>query len=70
MKTRNDIIYHCISCGHVVDAELEAQSPQCCGRTMTKAASKTVRDDDAPGEKAGGRPKTEPPVINARKKPR
>ena len=56
MKTQNRIIYHCVSCGRIVHAELEAASPQCCERTMDKAVAETIREGDVSGEKAGGRP--------------
>jgi len=70
VKTHNAIIYHCVHCGRVVHAERESGHPQCCGRTMGKAAAETVREGDVTGEKTGGRPETEPPMIKGRKKPR
>jgi len=70
MKTHNASIYHCTSCGRVVHAELEAEPPQCCGDTMSKACAETVREGDVAGEEAGGRSETAPPVIKGRKKPR
>ena len=70
MTTHNASIYHCVSCGRVVHAESEAECPQCCGRAMAKAFAETIRDVDATGEEAGGRPETAPPVIKGPKKPR
>ena len=69
MNTHNDIIFHCLSCGRVEDAEIEAEVPQCCGRTMAQAAAKTVPDDDTIAVMAG-QPARVPPVINASKKPK
>ncbi len=37
---------------------------------MGIAANETIREDDVSREKAGGRPATEPPLIEGRKKPR
>lgn len=70
MTTHNASIYHCISCGRVVHAELEAEPPQCCGHAMTKACAETVCEGDVAREKAGGHSETTPPVIESRKKPR
>jgi len=69
MKTHNAIVYHCISCGRVEHTELELQPPLCCGHAMAKACTQTVRDDLA-REPAGDQPKTTPPVIEQRQKPR
>ena len=70
MRTHNTNIYHCICCGRVVHAELEADPPQCCGHTMTKACAEAILDGSDVGEAAGGYSETAPPVINDRKKPR
>jgi hypothetical protein len=70
MKTHNASIYHCISCGRVLHAELEAEPPQCCGHTMTKACAETIGEIDVAKEKPGGHSETTPPVIKGRKKPR
>ncbi len=70
MKTHNASIYHCISCGRVVHAELEAEPPQCCGHTMAKACAETILEGDDAGQKAGGHSETAPPVIKGSKKPR
>jgi hypothetical protein len=70
MKTHNASIYHCVTCGRVVHAELNAKPPQCCGHKMAKAATETIREGDAAGEKAGGRSQTPPAVIKGRTKPR
>ena len=53
MKTHTASIYHCISCGRVVHAELEAEPPQCCGNTMAKACAETIGEGDVAGEKEG-----------------
>jgi hypothetical protein len=42
MKTRNLIIYHCLSCGAVMHCEPDQEMPQCCGRPMVKAAAETI----------------------------
>jgi len=62
MKTHNASIYHCISCGRVLHAELEVESPQCCGHSMAKSAE-TIHEGDIAGEEAGGHAETEPTVI-------
>jgi hypothetical protein len=70
MKTHNASIYHCISCGRVVHAELKAKPPLCCGHTMTKAAAETIREGNA-GEKApSGGSEPAPPAGKGRTKPR
>ena len=69
MKIHNAIIYHCVHCGRVVHAEQESGHPQCCGGSMGKAASETIREVDVTGEKTV-RPDTEPLMIKGRKKPR
>jgi hypothetical protein len=69
MKTHNANIYHCVACGRVMHAELDAEPPQCCGHTMTKACAETI-EGDAAGEKADGDSAAVPPVIKGRKKPR
>ncbi len=70
MNIRNAIIYHCISCGHVAHAELEAQPPQCCGRAMAKAAEETIVELDIEDEQAGGHTESLPPTVSGRKRPR
>ncbi len=70
MKTRNVSIYHCISCGRVVHAELAAKPPQCCGHTMAKAAAETIREGNAEGKAASGGSDTAPPAGKGRTKPR
>lgn len=69
METHNANIYHCISCGRIVHADLEVTPPQCCGHTMTKACAETIREGDVAEENAGGHPETATPVIKGRKKP-
>ena len=69
MKTHNASIYHCISCGRVVHAELEVKPPECCGHTMETAVTETTGERDVAEENAGGHPDTATPVIKGRKKP-
>jgi DNA-directed RNA polymerase subunit RPC12/RpoP len=69
MKTHNASIYHCVTCGRIVHAELKAKAPECCGHKMAKAATETIREGDVAGERAGGRSQT-PPVVKGRAKPR
>ncbi len=70
MKTQNagTFIYHCISCGRVVHAELDGEPPQCCGHAMTKACAEAIHEGDLAGEMAGGETETPPPVIKGSKK--
>jgi hypothetical protein len=70
MKTHDAIIYHCLTCGGVVHAEPEAESPQCCGHTMVKAAGETIHEADDIEAATGAHCETEPPLIKGRKKPR
>lgn len=55
MKTRNLIIYHCLTCGSVIHREPDRESPECCGHSMVKAATRTVPIEEvaAMSEKAG-----------------
>jgi hypothetical protein len=69
--TRNASIYHCVACGRVVHAEIEAEPPpQCCGQAMAKAFTETIRESDVAGEKAGGQSATAPPASKDHTKPR
>jgi len=70
MKTRNALIYHCVTCGRVVHAELKAKPPLCCGHSMAKAGAETIREGDATQEDAGGHPATKPPLTKGDRKPR
>ena len=70
METHIASIYHCISCGRVVRAELEAEPPQCCGHAMAKSFEDTTHEDEVAGETPGGQSETAPPVIKNREKPR
>jgi hypothetical protein len=70
MKTHNAAIYHCISCGRVVHAELKAKPPQCCGHAMAKAAAETIREDNARGKPTSGGSDPAPPAGRGRTKPR
>jgi hypothetical protein len=62
MKTHNANIYHCISCGRVVHAELKAKPPQCCGHIMAKAAAETIREGGEAGKGANGGSDPAPPA--------
>lgn len=70
MKTHNASIYHCISCGRVEHAESEAEPPQCCRHSMTKACPETILEGDVAGETTSGHSETTTQVIDDRKKPR
>jgi hypothetical protein len=70
VKTRNVSIYHCISCGRVVHAELKANPPLCCGHIMAKAAAETIREGNAEGKGANGGSDPAPPAGKGRTKPR
>jgi hypothetical protein len=70
METHNATIYHCVTCGRVVHVELEATPPECCGHTMAKAFTETIREGDVAGEDTGGPSETAPPASKGRKKPR
>ena len=67
METHNACIYHCLACGRVVHAELDAKPPQCCGQTMTKTCSETVPNGDVP-EDACGHSETALPVKSTESK--
>jgi hypothetical protein len=54
MKTHNRIIYHCLTCGNVVHADLEIRLPVCCSHEMVRAAAETIYDTDEPEETATG----------------
>jgi len=70
MKTHNATIYHCVSCGRVVHAELKAKPPLCCGHTMAKAGGETIREGDATHEAVSDDPATKPPLTKGDTKPR
>jgi hypothetical protein len=70
LKTHNVSIYHCIACGRVMQAELKAKPPQCCGKTMAKSAADAIREGDVAGKDAADRSETAPPAIKGRTKPR
>jgi hypothetical protein len=70
METHNASIYHCVSCGRVVHAELEAEPPQCCGHTMAMASEDTIHKGEVAGETPGSHSKAAPPMIKRREKPR
>jgi hypothetical protein len=70
MKTHNALIYHCVSCGRVVHADLKAKPPLCCGHSMAKAGAETIREGDVTPQDADGRPESKPPVGKGDKKPR
>jgi DNA-directed RNA polymerase subunit RPC12/RpoP len=47
MKTCNIIIYHCVTCGRIVHADLDDMPPMCCGHAMVKASEDTVHGRDS-----------------------
>jgi hypothetical protein len=53
MKSHNASIYHCVSCGRIVHAELESRPPQCCGHPMAEV-TETIHDGDAAEWEASG----------------
>jgi len=54
MTTHVSCIYHCISCGRIVHAELELKQPQCCGHPMTNACTELGGESDVVGDNVGG----------------
>jgi hypothetical protein len=56
MKTHNLVIYHCLACGAVMHCEPDQDVPECCGRSMIKAAAETVGNDEAPSAGESGAP--------------
>ena len=69
-KTHNASIYHCLSCGRVVHAQIEAEPPQCCGYTMATTCAETIREGEVAGEKGVDHSETPAPVSKDPKKPR
>ena len=67
METLNVSIYHCIKCGRVVHAGLEAAPPQCCGQAMAKASEDTIHPGEVAGETPAGQPEAAAPVIKSQK---
>lgn len=45
METHNASIFHCIACGRIWHAELDAVPPQCCGSPMVEACDETIVTD-------------------------
>ncbi len=70
MKTQSATIYHCVSCGRVVQPELEAERPQCCGHAMAIAVPETTTEGVIAGGTATGNTGEPPPAIPDRQKPR
>ncbi len=70
METHNASIFHCVTCGRVVHAEFETKPPECCGHTMARAFTETVREGDVAGEEAGGHSVTALPASKNPKKPK
>jgi hypothetical protein len=62
MTTHNISIYHCLSCGRIVHAELNAKPPHCCGHVMTQACNETISDKDDPSAKVD-RSSERPPAV-------
>lgn len=69
MKTHNASIYHCVSCGRVVHAELESTSPPCCGHPMVEV-TETIHEGDGTDKEASGASEEEgrQQVLDARLK--
>jgi hypothetical protein len=72
MKTHNVIIYHCLSCGHLVYREPELELPWCCGKKMIQSAAETVFGDEeeAAAEPAGAPCGTAAPALKIWPRPR
>lgn len=45
MKTHNLVIYHCLNCGAIMHCEPDEEVPQCCQKSMIKAAAETVAEE-------------------------
>ena len=69
-ETHNASIYHCVTCGRVEHVELDAKTPQCCGKAMAKAFTETIPPVDFAPEVGKGDSETAMPVITDKKKPR
>lgn len=54
MKTQTDCIYHCLACGRIERADLNAVPPVCCGRAMTQTCSETISNNDMLGANPPG----------------
>ncbi len=50
METHNASIFHCIACGRIWHAELDAVPPQCCGSPMVEACDETIVTDQKTDE--------------------
>jgi DNA-directed RNA polymerase subunit RPC12/RpoP len=61
MTTHDVIVYHCLACGRVVDAEQGAEPPQCCGSVMVNACPETSQIVDSPAT-SGRNPQVTPPA--------
>lgn len=60
METHNVSIYHCITCGRIVHAELKTVPPQCCGHAMALESEDTLHKGEVAGETPGGQSATPP----------
>ena len=69
METHNASIYHCVTCGRVEHAELDAKPPDCCGHTMAKAFTESIPAVDFVPALATGDSVSPMPVIEELKKP-
>jgi hypothetical protein len=67
METHNVSIYHCVTCGRIVHAELETAAPQCCGHAMTQASEDTLHKGESAAETPGGQSTTQPPITRSEK---
>jgi len=70
METHNVSIYHCITCGRIVHAELGAVPPQCCGHAMAPASEDTLLQGEPAGETPGGQSAPPATTIKGSEKPR
>jgi predicted RNA-binding Zn-ribbon protein involved in translation (DUF1610 family) len=48
MQTHNASIYHCVSCGRIMHAELESAPLSCCGQTMVEVRE-TIQEGETQG---------------------
>jgi hypothetical protein len=53
MQTHNASIYHCVTCGRIVHAELETTPPLCCGHAMVEM-TETIHEGDTSGKERRG----------------
>jgi hypothetical protein len=61
MTTHDVIVYHCLACGRVVDAEQGAVPPQCCGNAMVDACPESNPIGNVPAASSRN-PQATPPT--------